>query len=207
MEGLLMAKEYELSIKEIDNLYKMVADYNISKEDIEKLISRVETVKKGELFSPPNDCLCLLLDGALYSFEELPKNNEQNSIKIKCLISNNLYDFMFAPVEYCDEAILSKITFQNTKYNNSNNIKLKASVNSNIMLINLEKLKEIDFSSLMNDYYIKYSINSKKYQEIIQLKRNSEKRDYINKNFKIANDFNNEVLANFFGFSLSSWNH
>lgn len=204
-----MARRYQLTLDELDAIYNKVKMYGVTKENIKQLTQNTIKVKKGQCFFPPSDCLCLLLDGAFYSFEEKNDSKGIKSKQINCLISNNIYGFLFTPVEYCDEMIISKLSLPgNVKCDIQETRKIKASVDSIVIMINISVLKKVNLSALVSAYYTHYSIKSKQMHKILQFENATEKKIYIIDNFKkIREEYNENIISNFFGIKYDTWKH
>lgn len=204
-----MSHDYELTVNDLNNIYDSVKKYGISKEYINYLVRKFIKVKKNQYFSPPADCLCLLLNGAFYSFEEKTDCTGKISKQIKCLISNSVYKFLYAPVEYCDENIAYKLSLSNDgEYHISQGIKIKASTDSIVAMLDIKKITDCNLSELISAYYINYSIQSKKIHDILQMECVADKKKYIFDNFPlIRNEYSENIISNFFGIKYDTWKH
>ncbi len=204
-----MAYKYELTINEIDEIYEKVKMYGISKDNVRQLTKNTFKVKKREEFCPPSDCLCLLLDGAFYSFEEKCDYSGKISKQVKCLISNNIYGFLFTPIEYCDETIISKLSLPgNECCDIPKGRKIKASMDSVVIMIDISVLKNYNLSAVVSAYYTRYAVQSKQIHQILQIECVTEKKAYIINNFKkIREEYNDNIISNFFGIKYDTWKH
>ena len=178
-----MPRDYELTIEEFNSAYDNVKKYGISKDQMKKLIKKVVKVKNNENFLPPSDCLCLLFRGAFYAFEEATDFKGKKYEQIKCLISNNLYNFMYAPVEYCDEDIIYKLSLSSTQNHNNTTI-IKAVTDSIVILLDIQSFTQFNLSELVMAYYTNYSIQSKKIQGFLKADRAIDKKNTFMRTFQ-----------------------